>query len=168
VDFTLNRTSSNNAFNTFNPSWVGQMRYSFTQRILNGFGRTVNSRGIRIAQNNKSISDVQFEQMVIDLVSQAQKNYWDLVFTSEDKKVKQASLDLAEKTLSGCDAERRTDCIELQPASDSGPDQESTQPGAGPRLGTGDDFADANGHASRLRGYASRAGCDSRGIGESA
>src|SRR6185503_3031757 len=39
------------------------------------------------------------EQMVIDLVTQAQKNYWDLVFTSEDSKVKQASLELAEKTL---------------------------------------------------------------------
>lgn len=99
VDFTLNRTSSNNAFNTFNPSWVGQVRYSFTQRILNGFGRTVNSRGIRIAQNNKSISEAQFEGVVIDLVSQAEKSYWDLVFTTEDLKVKQAALKLAEQTL---------------------------------------------------------------------
>jgi outer membrane protein len=107
VDFILNRTSSNNAFNTFNPSWFGQMRYSFTQRLLNGFGRSVNSRGIRIAQNNKTISEVQFETMVIDLVSQAESNYWDLVFTSEDIKVKQASLALAEKTFN--DNQRQVD-----------------------------------------------------------
>jgi outer membrane protein TolC len=38
--------------------------------------------------------------MVIDLVTQAQKSYWDLVFTFEDLKVKEDSLKLAEKTLS--------------------------------------------------------------------
>jgi outer membrane protein TolC len=75
------------------------MRYTFTQRLLNGFGKTVNRRSIRVAQNNKTISETQFEQMVIDLVTSAQKNYWDLVFTSEDQKVKKASLELAEKTL---------------------------------------------------------------------
>jgi outer membrane protein TolC len=83
------------------------MRYSFTQRLLNGYGRDVNSRGIRIAQNNKTISEVAFERMVIDLVSQAERGYWDLVFTSEDLKVKQASLALAEKTLS--DNQRQVD-----------------------------------------------------------
>ena len=107
VDFTLNRTSSNNGFNTFNPSWVGQMQYSFTQRVLNGFGRSVNTKNIRVAQNNKTISEVQFERTVIDLVTQAQKSYWDLVFTWKDLKVKQDSLDLAEKTLS--DNQRQVD-----------------------------------------------------------
>ena len=100
VDFTMNRSSSNNAFNTFNPAWVGLMRYSVTQHLLRDFGRAVNKRQIRIAQNNKTISEVQFERQVIDLVVEAQKAYWDLVFTAEDQKVKQRSLDLAEKTLS--------------------------------------------------------------------
>jgi outer membrane protein TolC len=67
----------------------------------------VNTRGIRIAQNNKAISEVQFEQTVVDLVTQAQKNYWDLVFTAEDLKVKQESLSLAERTLS--DNERQVE-----------------------------------------------------------
>jgi outer membrane protein TolC len=99
VDFTLNRTSSNNAFNTFNPSWVGLVRYSVAQRVLNGYGREVNNRSIRLAQNNKKISEVQFETQVIDMVTQAQKSYWDLVFTAEDLKVKNQSLELAKKTL---------------------------------------------------------------------
>ena len=107
VDFTLNRQSSNSTFNTFNPSWIGQVTYTFTQRLLNGYGRNINTRNIRIAQNNKSISDVQFERNVIDLVAQAQKSYWDLVFTFEDLKVKQDSLELAQKTLS--DNERQVD-----------------------------------------------------------
>jgi outer membrane protein TolC len=100
LDFNVNRNSSSNGIETFNPSWFSVMRYSFTQPLLNGFGRNVNTRGIRIAQNNKTISEVQFETQVIDLVTQAQKTYWDLAFTAEDLKVKKSSLDLAQKTLS--------------------------------------------------------------------
>src|SRR5687768_7321183 len=59
VDFTMNRSSSNNAFNTFNPAWVGLMRYSVTQHLLRDFGRAVNKRQIRLAQNNKTLSEVQ-------------------------------------------------------------------------------------------------------------
>jgi outer membrane protein TolC len=100
VDFTLARSSSNNSFFTINPSWSGQMRYALTQRFLKDFGRSINTRQIRIAQNNQDISEIQFEQQVIDLVVQAQRTYWDLVFTAEDQKVKQRSLDLAQQTLS--------------------------------------------------------------------
>jgi len=100
VDLTMNRNSSNSSFSTLNPSWAGQVRYSFTQHLLRDFGRDVNSRSIRIAQNNEKISEVQFERQMIDLVAQAQRSYWDLVFTSEDIKVKQRSTDLAQKTLS--------------------------------------------------------------------
>jgi outer membrane protein TolC len=75
------------------------MRYSFNQPILNGYGRNVNTRAIRIAQNNKTISEIQFETQVIELMTQAQRTYWDLVFVAEDMKVKRASLELAERTL---------------------------------------------------------------------
>ena len=100
VDFILNRNSSNSAFNTFNPSWTGNLRYSFTQHLLRDFGRLNNTRLIRIAQNNEKISETQFERQLIDLVAQAQRTYWDLVFSAEDVKVKQRSMDLARKTLS--------------------------------------------------------------------
>ena len=99
VEWALNRTSSNDAFSSFNPAWFTRMRYSFTQHLLNGFGKSVNTRGIRVAQNNKTISEVQFERMVIDLVTQAEKSYWDLVFAAADIKIKQDSLALAERTL---------------------------------------------------------------------
>jgi len=100
VDFTLNRTSSNNAFSTFNPAWAGLLQYSVTQPLLRNFGRLANTNQIRIAQNNQRMSEAQFESQVIALVTTAQKTYWDLVFTAEDLKVKQRSLELAQKTLS--------------------------------------------------------------------
>src|SRR2546426_12498460 len=100
VDFVMNRNSSNSAFNTFNPSYTGLLRYSFSQHLLKDYGRVNNRRQIRVAQNNQKISETQFERQLIDLVAQAQRSYWDLVFTAEDIKVKQRSVDLAQKTLS--------------------------------------------------------------------
>jgi len=100
VDATMNRSSSNNNFSTLNPSWSGNLRYTFTQHLARDFGRTVNSRSIRVARNNEKISEIQFERGLIDLVAQAQRSYWDLVFSAEDIKVKQRSVDLAQKTYS--------------------------------------------------------------------
>jgi outer membrane protein len=100
VDVGMNRNSSNNNFSTFNPSWSGSLRYSFTQHLARDFGRAINAHQIRIAKNNEKMSEVQFERQLIDLVAQAQRAYWDLVFAAEDIKVKQRSVDLAQKTLS--------------------------------------------------------------------
>jgi outer membrane protein len=99
VELSLNRFSTNSIFSTFNPSWNGTVRYTFNQHLLRDFGRDINTRQIRIAKNNEKISETQFERQVIDLVAQAQRTYWDVVFTAEDIKVKQRSLDLAQKTL---------------------------------------------------------------------
>jgi outer membrane protein TolC len=99
VTAQMNRLSSNSANSTFNPSWTGTLRYSVTQPFLRNFGYLSNTRSIRIAQNNQKISETQFETQVIDIVSAAQKTYWDMVFTAEDIKVKQRSMDLAQKTL---------------------------------------------------------------------
>jgi outer membrane protein TolC len=100
IDFSLNRLSTNNKFATFNPGWTGAVTYSATQHFMKNFGRDINARQFRVAKNNTDISDTQFERQVIDLVTQAEKSYWDLVFTFEDLKVKQRSMEVAQKTLS--------------------------------------------------------------------
>jgi outer membrane protein TolC len=99
VDFVVNRRSSNSVYSNFNPSYSGNLTYFVSQSLLRNRGRDVNMRAIRVAQNNKSISELQFELQLIELVTQAQMLYWDLVFAQEDIKVKQQSLALAEKTL---------------------------------------------------------------------
>jgi outer membrane protein TolC len=96
---TMNRVSSNSVLNTFNPSYSGRMTYSITQHLLRDRGRVVNMRQILQSQNNEKISETQFEISLINLVVSAQKGYWDLVFANEDMKVKQRSLELAERTL---------------------------------------------------------------------
>src|SRR3954469_5868071 len=77
--------------------WAGDVLP--TQHVLRDFGRAINGHQIRVARNSRKISELQFELQVIDLVTQAESSYWDLVFANEDVKVKQRSVDLAAKTL---------------------------------------------------------------------
>jgi outer membrane protein len=96
---TLNNTrqSSTSASNLFNPSINSTLTFGFSQPLLNGFGFLPNMRFLRIAKNNKRVADLTFSNQVILTVSQVQNLYWDLVFAREDVKVKQQSLELAEK-----------------------------------------------------------------------
>jgi outer membrane protein TolC len=99
VRFQVNRSSTNSSFSTVNPSYNGSLVYSFQQPLLRNFGRLINTNQIRVARNNLNISEIQFEQQVTDLVTQAHNLYWDLVFAREDIKVQQESLQLAQRTL---------------------------------------------------------------------
>jgi len=99
VNWLMTRNSSNNTFLLYNPSYSGSLQYSISQHLLRDRSRDINAHQIRVAQNNQKISDIQFEQQLIDLIAQAQNTYWDLVYAQEDIKVKARSKDLAQKTL---------------------------------------------------------------------
>jgi outer membrane protein TolC len=100
VNFNVNRNSSNNQFNTFNPSYGANLTYRIGQPLLRNYGRGINDTALRIARNNRNISEIDFETQMIDLVTGAQQMYWDLVYQGEDIKVHKQSLEFAEKTLS--------------------------------------------------------------------
>lgn len=99
IDATLNRGSSNAFTSVYNPSYQTVVRYTVGQHLLRDRGRFVNTRQIIVGQNNEKISQIQFETQITNLIAQAQKSYWDLVFAAEDLKVKQRSLDVAQQTL---------------------------------------------------------------------
>ncbi len=99
VSFGINRNSSNSVFSTFNPSYSGNITYAVNQPLLRNFGRDINGAQIRIARHNLNLSAIDFETQMIELVTNAQNLYWDLVFQREDIKVRKQSLELAEKTL---------------------------------------------------------------------
>ncbi len=100
VEFNNTRLTSNNIFTNLTPELDSSFRLMLRQHLLAGFGTGPNMRFIRIARNNREISDVSFRSQVIATVSQIQNIYWDLVNAYEDVNVKQRSLALAEKTLS--------------------------------------------------------------------
>lgn len=99
VSFNVNRNSSNSVFSTFNPSYSGSLTYGVVQPLLRNAGRAITTHGIRVARNSRDISDIDFEIQLISLVTDAQLLYWDLVNTREEIRLRDRSLQLAQKTL---------------------------------------------------------------------
>jgi outer membrane protein len=100
LEFDNDRITSNSLFGILSPELDSRFRFTLRQHLLSGFGFGPNLRYVHIARNNREISDVAFRGQVIATVSQIQNIYWDLVNAYEDVKVKERSLELAEKTLS--------------------------------------------------------------------
>ncbi len=81
----------------FNPSTTASFTLTIQQPLLRGFGLAVNTRNIRIAKNNRRVSDLAFRQQVISTVSAIVSAYWDLVSFNENVRVRQQALALAQK-----------------------------------------------------------------------
>jgi outer membrane protein TolC len=99
VAFNNNRVTTNQPFTTLSPTINSNFRATISQPLLQGLGFASNTRFIRIAKNNREISDVAFRLQVITSVGQIENIYWDLVSAYENVKVQQDSLALAQKTL---------------------------------------------------------------------
>jgi outer membrane protein len=91
------RSSSTSAANLFNPSVNSTIFVGFQQQLLNGFGRAVNTRNIRIAKNNRKIADWAFTQQAITTVTNTITAYWELVFAREFVKVQQQAVTVSDK-----------------------------------------------------------------------
>lgn len=100
VGWNNSRITSNGTFSTFSPQLSSGFQFRLTQHLLQGLGFAPNTRFIRIAKNNREISDVAFRLQVITTVDQIENIYWDLVFAYENVRVQKEALQFASKTLS--------------------------------------------------------------------
>jgi len=100
VGFNNFRQSTNSPFTALSPLLNTGFQFRLTQHLLQGLGFAANNRFIRIAKNNREITDVAFRLQVITTVDQIENMYWELVFAYENVRVQQESLAFAQKTLS--------------------------------------------------------------------
>jgi len=103
--FNNTHLTTNNPTSLLTPQLGSNFQFRFTQNLLQGFGFLPNTRFIRIAKNNREISDVAFRLQVITTVDQIENMYWDLVYAYENVRVQQESLTYAQKALD--DAKRQ-------------------------------------------------------------
>ena len=114
VGFSNSRQTVGNApFTTLSPLLNSNFKFQLTQHLLQGFGFPANNRFIRIAKNNRELSDVAFRLQTITTVDQIENIYWDLVYAYENLRVKQESLAFSEKTLS--DTKKQVEIGSLAP-----------------------------------------------------
>ena len=96
LTYSSTRNRFNSASFTLNPYTLGTLDLQISQNLLQGFGRAVGTKNIRVAKNNEKISDLQFKQQVITTVSAVLNLYWDLVSFNEDLKARRNELATAQ------------------------------------------------------------------------
>jgi outer membrane protein TolC len=97
--FDNNRQTTNSPEIFLSPALNTYYRFTFQQQLLAGFGFGPNLRYLRIAKNNKKISDIAFKDQVIATITQIENIYWDLVSAYEQARVNEQSLAFANQTL---------------------------------------------------------------------
>ena len=97
VQWNNSRTSSNASANVFNPAVNSNLQVSLSQPLLNGFGKKMWTRNIRIANNNRKIADWNFAQQAINTITTTIDDYWELVYARENVRVNQQAVAVAQK-----------------------------------------------------------------------
>jgi outer membrane protein TolC len=97
--FNNSRQTTNSPEIFLSPALNSYYRFTFQQQLLAGFGFGPNLRYLRIAKNNKKISDIAFKDQVVATVTQIENIYWDLVSAYEQARVNEQSLSFANQTL---------------------------------------------------------------------
>ncbi|MGH9500306.1 MAG: TolC family protein [Terriglobales bacterium] len=99
VGFNNTHVTTSNPTSSYTPSLASSFQFKVSQELLQGFGFLPNTRFIRIAKNNREISDVAFRLQVITTVDQIENLYWNLVYAYENVRVQKEALTFAQQTL---------------------------------------------------------------------
>jgi outer membrane protein len=99
VFFNSNRNSTSSTFSQLNPTFGTTLGVSFTQPLFRGLKIDNTRRAIRIQRKRIEQSDADFQRQTIDVVTQVQRAYWDLVFALRDQQNKTANLNLSKENL---------------------------------------------------------------------
>lgn len=97
--FTNTRSETNSQFVSLNPQYNTALNIQIRQPILRNLSIDDARRRIQIAKRRLDLSDSQFRQKAIDIVSRVQRSYWDLVFALRDVQIQRESVELAKSQL---------------------------------------------------------------------
>ena len=99
LDFSSVRSTSNSLFTALNPQYPSALTFSFTQPLVRGLRFDLPRRQIEVAKKNLSMTDAQFRQRAIEVITSVQRSYWDLVFALRNLQIQRDSLNDARTQL---------------------------------------------------------------------
>ena len=97
VGFSSTRLTTDNQFTTLNPQFPTALTFSFSQPLVRGLRTDANRHRVEVAKKNEWLTDEQFRQRVIEVVTQASQAYWELVFASRNLQVQAEAVELARR-----------------------------------------------------------------------
>ena len=80
LDFSSSRTATNNSFAQLNPQYPTSLNFSITQPLWRNLRYDDNRHRLEAAKKNVSLTDEQFRQRVMQIITQTEQAYWDLAF----------------------------------------------------------------------------------------
>jgi outer membrane protein len=97
INFNNSRVTSNTASlaTSYNPALTATL----TQPLMKNFNVDANRHLIQIAKKKLDLSDAQFRQQVIQIITNVQEAYWNLAFAIRSEEIQRDALKLAEKQL---------------------------------------------------------------------
>ena len=99
VFFNNRRNETSNSFSSLNPTYSTNLGFNFTQPLLRNRGIDRNRQQIRIQRKRVAQSDADFRRRTIEIISQVQRAYWDLVFALRDQQNRLANVNLSKENL---------------------------------------------------------------------
>jgi HAE1 family hydrophobic/amphiphilic exporter-1 len=105
LSFSNNKTTTSATNSTLNPFYSSNLSLTFTQPLLRNRPIDNNRRQIRIQKKRLEQSDADFRLRTIDVISQVQQAYWELVFALRDQQNQLANLNLSRENLRRVEAQ---------------------------------------------------------------
>jgi outer membrane protein len=100
VDFNNSRTNTSSTASTLTTQYNPRLTFTFTQPLMRNFKTDSYRRAIEINKKSLTLSDSQFRQRVIEIISSVQRAYWDLVFAIRNEAIARDTVELTRTQLS--------------------------------------------------------------------
>jgi outer membrane protein len=105
LGFANSRTTSSSTFSSLSPFYSSNLSLQFNQPLLRNRSIDSNRRSIRIQKKFIEQSDSDFRQRTIQIISQVQAAYWNLVFALRNQQNQLESLNLARQNMRNIEAQ---------------------------------------------------------------
>ena len=105
LSFANSHTNSSSTFNTINPFYSSNLSLTVTQPLLRNRSIDANRHSIRVQKKRLEQTDSDFRQRTIQIISQVQAAYWNLVFALRNQQNQLDSLNLARQNMRNIEAQ---------------------------------------------------------------
>src|SRR5438045_2236241 len=92
LDFSSVRSTTNNQFTALNPQYTTALTFTYATPRVRGVRFDLPRRQIEVANKNLSLTDAQFRQRAIEVITNVQRSYWDLVFALRNLQIQRNSV----------------------------------------------------------------------------
>ena len=105
LQFNNTRTTTSATNSTLSPYYSSDLTLLYTQPLLRNRSIDANRHAIRVQKKLLSQTDADFRQRTIEIISQAQAAYWDLVFALRSQQNQLESLNVSRQNLKNIEAQ---------------------------------------------------------------